>query len=324
MTSLPSGLTEDQYRKAIIYAKLASKSYDADDWLVVRLGMRMFMGIDDIMKVNFETPGYRKVGSGGNKIDWWGGNDQGLDYTLFENKDAEELIIAFRGTEPLSFEDWLEDAEQVLGGSGSEQYSAAVKLAKDTAKKVKEHNKKNGTLVKLSFCGHSLGGGLATAAALATGLEAVAFDAAGISDSTIKNPELGLDVANAARVINFNVKGCFVSDWNGNMDETTLGTLGSYESKQYGKIYWLGDIVDRAVFLPARVLLFVGARLEATAETFLAHAWHVFTYQLVMRNFVVPETGGRRRRDIEEAMAGSVVEGGGGPSKAARRVSPTK
>jgi pimeloyl-ACP methyl ester carboxylesterase len=147
--------------------------------------------------------------------------------------------------------------------------------------KLKEKNVAEGTDARLTFCGHSLGGGLATAAALATGGEAFAFDAAGLSDATIES--LGLDTNNASKVSNFNVRECFVSDWNGKADDTTLGSikrLGLFQ-RQHGNIYWLKSISDRADFkgLPD------DWPIVKKAETLLAHAWHVFTYQLEHRNF---------------------------------------
>jgi hypothetical protein len=258
-----------------------------DDWITARLGMAFFRGIDPILAQDFSTPAYHRVFASGNMIDWWGGKDQGLDYTIFENKDTKDLVIAFRGTEPLSLEDWFEDMEQVLGGS--EQYKAAVALAERTLSKIEEQNKKNGTNIKLTYTGHSLGGGLATAAALKTGKQAITFDAAGISNETFA--ALGLDAKNRAFVVNFNVKGCFVSDWNGMQDETTLGTnetLGKV-CKQYGKTFWLKNVNEMAVFIPrgifARFMKGNAQDVEKKAETFLCHAWHLFTYQIENNQF---------------------------------------
>jgi hypothetical protein len=284
MNALPPNLTEEKYEKAVVHGKLASKAYDFDDWMVARFGMAFFSGIDDIKHQAFDTPDYKRVGGGGNWIDWWGGGDQGLDYTLFEHKKTKDVVLAFRGTEPLSFEDWIEDAEQVLGHS--EQYKAAIKLAKETSARIDKQNRKNKTKVQLTFAGHSLGGGLANAAALATGREAFAFDAAGISNESLK--ELGLDKTYEDNISNFNVKGCFVSDWNGKMDDSTLGTIAGIVCKQYGNIYWLEGIGERSRLLPGGMLSLFGvlqADVEAKAETYLAHAWHVFVFQLEHKAF---------------------------------------
>ena len=97
---------------------------------------------------------------------------------------------------------------------------------------------------------------------------------------------LELDVENnASKVTNFNVRECFVSDWNKKMDDTTLGSgaVGIVaHQKQYGRIFWLESVSDRANFklLPDR------APIVKRAESVLNHAWHVFTFQLDHKNFV--------------------------------------
>ena len=178
--SLPEGLTKEVYERALDFARLASKTYDWDDFKAAQIGMSLFSGIDDIMEQDFSTPNYIKCGGGGNYIDRFGGNDYGLDCTLVENKYTRDLVLAFRGSEPLSIVDWIEDVKQAFGHS--KQYETAVELAKSLQKKAEERN------VRLFFTGHSLGGGLATAAALATGCETIVFDSAGVSDGTIKDP----------------------------------------------------------------------------------------------------------------------------------------
>jgi len=277
--SLPDGLTEEVYAKALDFAKLASKTYDWDDYAVARIGMNLFAGIDDVKAQDFRTPNYVKIRGGGDSIDLWGGDDHGLDYTLFQHKDTGDMVLAFRGTEPLSVEDWLEDIKQAFGTA--KQYKNAVSLTKSLQAKAK----KNGTLLFLT--GHSLGGGLATAAALSTGCEAIVFDSAGVSDDTIRNLHLNVE-KHAQKVTNFNVRECFVSDWNKKMDDTTIGSgaLGKVsKQKQYGRIFWLESVSDRADFK----LLPDWTRTAKRAESVLSHAWHVFTYQLEHKYFVRPK-----------------------------------
>lgn len=275
---LPPGLTQELYEQALDFVKLASKSYDWDDFLTVKIGFGLFSGVDDILEVDFRTPNYTKVRGGGNDIDIWGGDDRGLDFSLFEHKDTGDMVLAFRGTEPLSVEDWIEDIKQAFGSG--KQYENAVELAKSLNKKAKKQKK------TLRIAGHSLGGGLATAAALATGCEAIVINAAGVSEDTIQN--LGLNVENEVNITNINVQECFVSDWNKKMDNTTIGSdaLGVVSTqKQYGKTFWLKSVSDRADFK----LLPDWTRTVKQAESVLNHAWHVVLYQLEHKNFVQPE-----------------------------------
>lgn len=280
---LPQGLTPQEYDKALDMAKLASQAYDWDDYATAEAGMALFTGINDIKNQNFDTPNYQEVGSSGNGIDWWGGQDQGLDYKVFENTETGDMVVSFRGTEPLSAEDWVEDVEQAFGSS--EQYEQAVNFARDLQSQLDAYNAANGTDKQLTFTGHSLGGGLATAAALATGNEAVVFDAAGLSQGTIDANNL--DVNNASRVTNFNVQGDILSDWNHQMDSSTIGSgaLGLVgETRQYGETFWLQGVNDQANF--GGWLIPDWTNTAKLAESVLNHAWHVFTYQLENKNFV--------------------------------------
>ncbi|MDX1453065.1 MAG: hypothetical protein R3183_10955 [Oleiphilaceae bacterium] len=281
---LPAGMTQAEFDKAVDYAKLSSQVYDWDDYATAEAGMALFKGIGDIRNQDFSTPNYREVGGNvGNAIDWWGGRDQGLDYTVFENTETGDLVVSYRGSEPLSAEDWVEDAEQVFGDS--EQYEQAVNMARDLAAQVDAYNAANGTDKQLSFTGHSLGGGLATASALATGKEAIVFDAAGLSQGTID--QNNLDVSHADKITNFNVQGSFVTDANGRQDDETIGSgLGGIvpETKQYGEAHWLQGVNKQADF--GGWLIPDWTNTAKLAESVLNHAWHVFTHQLENKQFL--------------------------------------
>jgi Lipase (class 3) len=88
-------------------------------------------------------------------------------------------VVGFAGTDPLDVDG--DDLTDVLQGIGVP--TVQYKLAEHLAHQVQDLAG-NG---HVAFTGHSLGGGLAAAAALATGENAVTFNAAGLSDATIRD-----------------------------------------------------------------------------------------------------------------------------------------
>ncbi|MBS7457148.1 Mbeg1-like protein [Coralloluteibacterium stylophorae] len=108
----------------------------------------------------------------------------GFRAAIYTNGDGDH-VLAFAGTDATSLRDWAANLGQGLGMDTS-QYNQAVALAKDA---------------KLAFgddlviTGHSLGGGLASSAAIATDSAAVTFNAAGLTDSTLRR--IGVDPAAA-------------------------------------------------------------------------------------------------------------------------------
>lgn len=83
--------------------------------------------------------------------------------------------------------DWIDDNASQGLGLGSEQYEDAIRLAQ----KINANKPENKELI---ITGHSLGGGLATAAGAATGSETYAFNPAGVHPNTyemygVKNPD---------------------------------------------------------------------------------------------------------------------------------------
>ncbi|CAI0889185.1 DUF2974 domain-containing protein [Serratia fonticola] len=95
----------------------------------------------------------------------------GLQAGIYSNK--QHYVLAFAGTNDMR--DWLSNVRQATGYDDV-QYNHAVAIAK---------NAKAAFGDGLVITGHSLGGGLAATAALATGSLAVTFNAAGVSDHTL-------------------------------------------------------------------------------------------------------------------------------------------
>lgn len=122
-------------------------------------------------------------------------NKSGFQGALYKGiyNDKTEYIYATAGTQDLG-KDGLADVKQVFGAS--KQYKESVTIANELSR--------NEDYKGVSFTGHSLGGGLASANALATEGKAVTFNAAGLSGGTKRG--LGL-TGNTANITAYIVSG---------------------------------------------------------------------------------------------------------------------
>lgn len=100
----------------------------------------------------------------------------GFAAALYQNEQDGSIVLAFRGTEFESVDDWLNNIQQGAGYD-SAQYEQAIKVAQ---------NIQNVLGDDFSITGHSLGGGLASAAAVVTNTSAVTFNAAGVNPATLE------------------------------------------------------------------------------------------------------------------------------------------
>lgn len=114
----------------------------------------------------------------------------GFKADIYKDKNGDYVLV-YRGTysDPDHPEndlihdwskEWTDDNMKQGLGMGSEQYEKSIKLAK----KVKKGSERQGK--QLTIAGHSLGGGLATAAGAATGSKTYAFCPAGVHPNTYK------------------------------------------------------------------------------------------------------------------------------------------
>jgi len=101
----------------------------------------------------------------------------GYSAKVYINEDSNRVVVANRGTEGLIAGSDTDDnlLHPFIGETG--QYRAARELARKVAKTM-------GDEYTVEFTGHSLGGNLAAYQALTTGLHAISFNAAGLSNVT--------------------------------------------------------------------------------------------------------------------------------------------
>ena len=135
-----------------------------------------------------------------NKDNGYGDGYQGALYKGTYNGKTE-YIYATAGTDFTSSKDWKNNGHQIINGK-SLQYATSVTIAKTEAE----------ASPGVSFTGHSLGGGLASANALAVEGKAVTFNAAGLSDKTKNNLGLSNKSANISAYV---VQGEAVSHYQG-------------------------------------------------------------------------------------------------------------
>ena len=117
----------------------------------------------------------------------------GFDAAIYQNAQGQ-YVVAYRGTDDWGLANSGDANDNALQGLGFEvdqtsQYSDAIALAQRAEQVFGDGN--------VVVTGHSLGGGLASAASIATGATGVTFNAAGLSNNTLEQT-LGQN-PNAAR-----------------------------------------------------------------------------------------------------------------------------
>ncbi len=108
----------------------------------------------------------------------------GFRAMLYQSRDTQEIVVVYRGVRKSNL---IRDSQTCLSqglGFGAAAYQQAIKLAKAVAEVYGD---------KVTFTGHSMGGGLAAAAAIVANRPAVTFNSAGVHPVTLE--EFGLDDA---------------------------------------------------------------------------------------------------------------------------------
>lgn len=124
-----------------------------------------------------------------------------------DNPDsAATPVLAFKGTDPGRGEDWVNNFTQARG-ERTDYYDRAMSLAVEVSM---------ATDGEVSLTGHSLGGGMASAAAAVTGADATTFNSAGLHPDTaaqfVRAEGLGQPFDVSARVTAYQVEGDILTD----------------------------------------------------------------------------------------------------------------
>lgn len=137
-------------------------------------------------------------------------------------------VVAFRGSQ--AGEDWLNNGQQALGLS-SEHYDKALRIGQRLA----------AVEADVTLTGHSLGGGMASAASLASGHDADIFNASGLHASTIEVAQAG--GRPTPDIDAFYLKGDPLSLLQDGGDRIILGGLGAALLGPLGGVAagWAGD-----------------------------------------------------------------------------------
>ena len=172
-STLPGPINENgnligsQFITPIDYARLSQCAYDNQSCLINKGWRRM------------EEKDLSDFGIGPDELRSQG---DGFGATLYYNKELNQYILAFKGTNLKSIKDWWANFAQG-GGLETAQYKRAIELAQKLSRAI------NGKGAELVFVGHSLGGGLASAASLSTGNKAITFNSAGLNPETVPSPK---------------------------------------------------------------------------------------------------------------------------------------
>ena len=111
----------------------------------------------------------------------------GFKAALYESsfERPPKLVVAYAGTE--DGPDWTTNLQQGIGVE-TKQYNAAMNLADKVVKTT--------DISKVDITGHSLGGGLASAASVVTGAKGYTFNAAGLHPKTVARAPYNVSAAN--------------------------------------------------------------------------------------------------------------------------------
>jgi hypothetical protein len=182
--------------------------------------------------------------------------DDGFVGILYYNKEQDNYAFNVRGTENFfGSQDRATNGYNALGYKTGE-YTTGIDVARDLQDALPDGN--------LILTGHSKGGGIVSAAALDTGLEAVTFNPAGLHDRAISEYDLNSD--NAKNITAYNVENEILTTvQDSTLLDVVLGVPGTLIKNTIEAGQSLLGINDDPNFSVAHLPEAIGQRFEITA-----------------------------------------------------------
>jgi hypothetical protein len=145
------------------------------------LASRGVYSFADLQKFSLQPKSPKTLGMGNDETIPLGADVPGFKAMVYQDyiTGEDQYVLAFGGTDPGELADWYNDFVQGFGFGAPEQYVAAMAIGDALA------SQSDIPARHLVATGHSLGGGLASAAAVAGGMHADTFNAAWLRRETL-------------------------------------------------------------------------------------------------------------------------------------------
>jgi RHS repeat-associated protein len=187
-----NGSMEAMLNNAQLLANVALDVYGRSDWSKAQLPDYVHkLSDDELNNLGIDPDIFNTSSNMGSGLYY---DEQSGKYILAYKGTQDSSLVNFltKGTNPFApdhngLQDWENDVGQSLG-MDSQQYKDAELLARTVNDTVGTQN--------LMITGHSLGGGLASAAGTVTGAQTMTFDAAGLHDNSIGGFQNNIDHPN--------------------------------------------------------------------------------------------------------------------------------
>lgn len=160
---------------------------------------------------------------------------------------SERFVVAFRGSTS-DRSDWISNGAQAAGFK-TDHYNRALVIGDRIARSGADN---------VTIAGHSLGGGLASAAAIAAGRDAVTFNAAGLSGNTIRDARAVASAAGAAptsKIQAYYVRGEILSALQDGGDRVAGALIGGLITRSWTGARFGAQHVDAPEAFGTRIAL---------------------------------------------------------------------